>query len=66
MWSLAACRWGASAAVYAARVAASAASDTVYAASDATARAASDAMKQWQNKHLLNLIRKTVVKEINE
>ena len=52
--------------VYAASAAASAASDTVYAASDATARAASDAMKQWQNKHLLNLIRKTVVKEINE
>ena len=35
-------------------------------AASAAARAASAAMKQWQNKHLLNLIRKTVVKEINE
>ena len=45
--------------------AASAARDAAYAAS-AASDAASAAMKHWQNKHLLNLIRKTVVKEINE
>ena len=41
-------------------------SDAARAAASDAAYAASDAMKQWQNKHLLNLIRKTVVKEINE
>ena len=53
----------ASAATYAAR-AAYAASAATYAASAAARDATYDTMKQWQNKHLLNLIRKTVVKEV--